>query len=231
MFCARSIRTRFLPAAAVIAALSLTACGGSDAEGAGGLDTGTPADTSADTPSGSSSGSLPEDDAERGVPGSPAAGDGSRAAGEGGAAADGDGTATCDGSRTKTVAAPVHRPVNHMLLTVTNTGSGDCRLYHYPAVRFGAAQSVPPVVEASQPQSVVTLAPGESGYAAVSLAAVDGSGTNSRTHESLTVYFRDRAGGDAGPAARPPLPAGGVRVDDTLMVTYWQPELDAALAW
>ena len=44
---------------------------------------------------------------------------------------------TCEGSNTRTVAAPLTRPVNHMLLTVTNTGSKPCFLYYYPAVNFG----------------------------------------------------------------------------------------------
>jgi hypothetical protein len=119
-----------------------------------------------------------------------------------------------------------------MLLTVTNTGSKSCYLYGYPAVRFGGAQAVPPVIEASQPQAVVTLAPGESGYASVNLAATDGSGANGHTATSLTVYFQGRSGsGSVGTGARPPLPAKGVYVDDSLKVTYWQQSMDDAVSW
>lgn len=78
---------------------------------------------------------------------------------------------TCEGSNTRTVAAPLQRPLNHMLLTVTNTGNSTCYLYYYPALRFNDAQAVPPVLDDSQPQAVVTLDPGESGYASVSLSA------------------------------------------------------------
>ncbi|MEU9345567.1 DUF4232 domain-containing protein [Streptomyces sp. NPDC048278] len=139
---------------------------------------------------------------------------------------------TCEGSNTKTVAAPLNRPVNHMLLTVTNTGSRTCYLYSYPAVRFGEAQSVPPVIEDSQPQAVVTLAPGESGYASVSLSATDGSGTNGHTVNSLDVYFHGRSGNESvGKGAHPSLPAKGVYVDDSLKVTYWQQSMDDAVNW
>jgi hypothetical protein len=119
-----------------------------------------------------------------------------------------------------------------MLLTVTNTGSGSCSLYSYPAVRFGQAQAVPPVIEDSRPQAVVTLAPGESGYAAVILSAADGSGSDGRTEKSLSVHFRGRSGNESvGESARPPLPAGGVHIDDSLKVTYWQHSMDDALTW
>ncbi|MET9112599.1 DUF4232 domain-containing protein [Streptomyces longwoodensis] len=139
---------------------------------------------------------------------------------------------TCEGSVTRTTAAPLTRPVNHMLLTVTNTGSRTCFLYGYPAVRFGEAQAVPPVIEDSQPQAVVTLEPGQSGYASVNLAAADGSGTNGHTVKSLTVHFQGRSGnGSVGTEAHPSLPAQGVYVDDSLKVTYWQQSMDDAVSW
>ncbi|MFI7344207.1 DUF4232 domain-containing protein [Streptomyces sp. NPDC050085] len=143
------------------------------------------------------------------------------------------GRRVCDGSHTRTTAAPVNRPVNHMLLTVTNTGSTGCDLYYYPAVRFGEAQSVPPVIEESQPQAVVSLEPGQSAYAGVALSATDGSGSNGYTAKTLTVSFagRDGLADYDGPAARPALPAKGVYVDDSIKVTYWQSSMDNALTW
>ncbi|MEV5958971.1 DUF4232 domain-containing protein [Streptomyces sp. NPDC051987] len=148
------------------------------------------------------------------------------------AATSADRPVTCDASTTRTVAAPLNRPVNHMLLTVTNTGSRTCYLYYYPSVRFGDAQAVPPVIKDSQPQAVVTLAPGESGYASVSLSATDGSGAHGHTVDSLTVYFQGRSGnGSVGTGAHPSLPAKGVYVDDSLKVTYWQQSMDDALDW
>ncbi|MFE5584984.1 DUF4232 domain-containing protein [Kitasatospora sp. NPDC056531] len=140
---------------------------------------------------------------------------------------------TCEGSNTKTTAAPLNRPVNHMLLTVTNTGSGTCYLYGYPAVQFGEAQSVPPVITDSKPQAVVTLKPGESGYASVNLSSTDGSnGSNGRTATSLAVYFSGPSGSESvGAGAHPSLPTKGVYVDDSLTVTYWQQSLDDAVSW
>ncbi|MEU9116155.1 DUF4232 domain-containing protein [Streptomyces sp. NPDC048483] len=52
------------------------------------------------------------------------------------------------------------------------------------------------------PQPVVALAPGESGYASVSLSATDGSGTNGHTEKALTVSFQGRTEGETLP--RPP---------------------------
>ncbi|MGW0733953.1 DUF4232 domain-containing protein [Streptomyces sp. NPDC002851] len=138
---------------------------------------------------------------------------------------------TCEGSHTKTVAAPLNRPINHMLLTVTNTGSRTCHLYGYPAVRFGEAQSVPPVIEDSKPQAVVTLEPGESGYASIALSGADGS-SNGRTEKSLTVLFHGPSGNESvGAAAHPSLPAKGAYVDDSLQVTYWQQSMNDAVVW
>ncbi|AEW95465.1 MULTISPECIES: DUF4232 domain-containing protein [Streptomycetaceae] len=139
---------------------------------------------------------------------------------------------TCEGSNTKTVAALLNRPLNHMLLTVTNTGSKRCYLYGYPAVAFGEAQSVPPVIEESKPQAVVTLEPGQSGYASVSLSTGDGSAEHGHTEKSLAVYFQGRSGNESvGSGAHPSLPSQGVYIDDSLKVTYWQPSLDTALDW
>jgi hypothetical protein len=139
---------------------------------------------------------------------------------------------TCTASDTKVSAAPLSRPVNHMLLTVTNTGKTTCYLYGYPALQFSDAQSVPPVVESSHPQAVTTLSPGQSGYASVQLSAGDGSGTNGRTVKSLTVYFSGRSGsGSVGAGAHPSLPAQGVHIDDSLRTTYWEQSMQDALTW
>lgn len=246
----RTSRTRLVAAAATVAlaALSLTAC----QDGTGVHVSGTPATTTAtaNTPSAtsssgtSSSGTSPSGS---GADSGSASGSGSSSpkarptTGTTGPAAGSSAskarvpsgkTVTCEGSNTKTVAAPLNRPVNHMLLTVTNTGRDTCYLYGYPAVRFGEAQAVPPVIEDSQPQAVVTLEPGESGYASVSLSATDGSGSNGHTVNSLTVYFRGRSGNESvGTGAHPSLPAKGVYVDDSLKVTYWQQSMDDAVQW
>ncbi|MEV4943228.1 DUF4232 domain-containing protein [Streptomyces zaomyceticus] len=129
----------------------------------------------------------------------------------------------CGAGNTRTTATPVARPLNHMLLTVTNTGPGLCDLLGYPVARFGEAQSVPPVIASTHPQAVVTLAPGASGYAGVILSAADGSGQHGYTTTSLTVGFTD------GTTASPRLAGKGVYVDSSLRVTYWQSSMDDAL--
>lgn len=135
--------------------------------------------------------------------------------------------AACLPTSTRTTAKVISRPLNHLLLTVTNTGSKNCALVDYPAVRFGEAQSVPPAFEDSKPQAVVTLAPGESGYAGVLLSAADGSGSGGYTATSLEVYFNI----ESTSAAHPSLPAKGVYVDSSIGVSYWQSNRDDALNW
>ncbi|MBV2354758.1 DUF4232 domain-containing protein [Streptomyces sp. J2-1] len=256
------IRLAGAVAGAAIAALSLTACGtdnGVRDEGASAHATDTSRSTGTGTDSASqapSSGSASSTDAgsttggshpaaqtsahragrSAGTTGTTAASKGaSTGTGSGTSAGSGSGTATpvtCEGSVTKTTASPLARPLNHLLLTVTNTGSRTCYLYGYPAVRFGADQAVPPVIGDSKPQAVVTLQPGESGYAAVLLSAADGSAAHGRTATSLTVYFQGRSlSGSTGTPAHPSLPAAGVHVDDSLKVTYWQQSMDDAINW
>lgn len=139
---------------------------------------------------------------------------------------------TCDGSHTTVTAQPVSRPINHLLITVKNTGSKVCDLYYHPSVRFGEAQSAPRVIEDSQPQAVVTLAPGESGYAGVVLSSADGSGGKGTTEKKVVIHFQDREyGSDAGAPASPALPAKGVYVDNSVAVTYWQSSAEDALQY
>ncbi|MCK8435672.1 DUF4232 domain-containing protein [Streptomyces sp. D2-8] len=139
---------------------------------------------------------------------------------------------SCNGSNTTVTAQPVPRPLNHMLLTVKNTGSKMCDLTYYPVLRFDEMQWVPRPIKDSKPQAVTTLAPGESGYAGVSLSAADGSGEGGTTGHKLTVGFQGRTpNSDGGPSAIPALPAEGVYYDSTLTVTYWLRDRDDALTY
>ncbi|MFF4632941.1 DUF4232 domain-containing protein [Streptomyces griseorubiginosus] len=240
----RTSRTRLVAAAAgtVLAALALTACGdgtGTQDEGAATKSPSASASTDAGTKSPKG---APGTDSTAAAPttASSAHQAASKASTPARTSSTGSSTrssaaaspVTCEGSNTKTVAAPLTRPVNHLLLTVTNTGSRTCFLYGYPAVRFGEAQSVPPVIEDSQPQAVVTLEPGQSGYASVNLSATDGSAAHGHTAKSLTVWFQGRSlSGSVGRSATPALPTKGVYVDDSLKVTYWQQDMDDAVSW
>ncbi|MFI5680718.1 DUF4232 domain-containing protein [Streptomyces cellulosae] len=138
----------------------------------------------------------------------------------------------CNGSNTTVTAQPVSRPVNHMLITVKNTGSKVCDLTYYPVLRFDEMQWAPQPFEDSKPQAVTTLAPGESGYAGVLLSSADGSGDGGTTGRRLTVAFQGATPNSSGGAsATPSLPAKGVYYDSSLRVTYWQREMSDALAY
>ncbi|MEU5344769.1 MULTISPECIES: DUF4232 domain-containing protein [unclassified Streptomyces] len=240
---ARTIRTRTLAAAALtIAALTLTACNGAEGvrdEGASKASTSTPAPkTDEKAPADKGQSTVPAGAKNtaggttnaKGSTGSSNSSNSSGTSNSSGSKASGKSkkpaaTPTC--SSVRTTATVVSRPLNHLLLTVTNTGSKNCNVIGYPAVRFGEAQSVPPAFEDSKPQAVVTLAPGESGYAGVQLSAADGSGSNGYTAKSLAVYVNQ----GSGTASNPSLPAKGVYVDDSITVTYWQQTMADALAW
>ncbi|GAB2901121.1 DUF4232 domain-containing protein [Streptomyces mayteni] len=196
-------------------------------------DSGSDADSDPGSGSGTGSGTGTDTDTDSdGAPGSDTGSGDSGGPGEsdGGDGADPGPYDPCDGTNTETTAGEVARPVNHLLLTVTNTASAPCDLLGYPALRFEGAQAVPPAYESSQPQETVTLEPGESGYAGVTLAAADGSAGNPRTATTLEVFFHDRDG-SSDASAIPPLPEEGVSYDDSLTVAYWQQTRDDALAW
>ncbi|WP_406452225.1 DUF4232 domain-containing protein [Streptomyces sp. NBC_01622] len=138
---------------------------------------------------------------------------------------------TCTGTNTKTTAQTVTRPVNHLLLTITNTGSTSCYLYGYPALRFQDAQVLPPVVDDSKPQAVTTLRPGQSGYAGVNLSGADGSGSGGYTAKTLAVILQNRALDFVGSGVDVPLPRKGVHIDSSLRTTYWLDDPQDAINW
>ncbi|MFE4689284.1 DUF4232 domain-containing protein [Streptomyces sp. NPDC056749] len=237
----RAARTSVLGTAALIAALSLTACqdGGQAAADAAA----TAPDASETQPrAGTEAPAAQAGEAAGSGSGEDSASDAGEASGTGSTKADpaadtqqddakdtGAVTRACDGGNSKVTLTPVPRPLNHMLLTVTNTGSTACNAYYYPFLRFGEAQSTPPVVEESKPQAVVTVLPGESAYAGVMTSSADGSGTGGYSTKKATVHFQGRDGsGSSGPSANAPL-SKAVYVDSTLTVTYWQTEMDDAL--
>ncbi|MEU8578945.1 DUF4232 domain-containing protein [Streptomyces asoensis] len=248
-------RTRHLLAVTALTALALTACQngtGVQDEGASqpasAPSTATDRRTEPGAASGSSAGSASGADAKpAGTSSDPAdgtAGSTGKGIGKGTAASTGKsagkgtgtgGTASrvlCNGSNTKVTAQPVARPLNHMLITVTNTGGKLCDLTYWPVLRFDQMQWAPQAAEETQPQAVTSLAPGESGYAGVLLAAADGSGDGGTTAKKLTVAFQGYTpNSDGGASAMPPLPAKGVYYDSSLTVTYWQQDRDDALSW
>ncbi|MDI3417770.1 DUF4232 domain-containing protein [Streptomyces luteolus] len=229
----RTSRARLVAAAAsvVLAAFSMTACdSGTGVTDEGAASTASSATPGGDEPAdhgatGGSTSGKPAPDATKPDATKPAP-DADRSRDQAAPKA-----VTCEGSTTRTVASPLKRPVNRMLLTVTNTGGKPCSLYGYPAVQFGEAQSVPPAFEDSRPQAVVTLQPGASGYASIALSGTDGS-SDGYTAKTLAVAFQGRSGNESvGEIAHPALPAKGVYVDNTIRVTYWQQEMKDAVSW
>ncbi|MFJ9323735.1 DUF4232 domain-containing protein [Streptomyces globisporus] len=227
---ANRIRTTALAATALVAALSLTACGGDDeamgTKPAGSAETATPAATSTD-------GKARSEAPEAGTPETqtvPA--EGKHAGGNG----NGDNRskkpeaaasiATCTPKNSTVKVSKVSRPINHLLLTVTNTGTKDCAAYYAPFLRFDDAQAVYPILDDSKPQAVVTLSPGEKAYAGVALLGEPGEDKPVKS-EGLGVIMVDKNNKSKGEATLK-LPAE-TYTDGRGFVTYWQSDVETAL--
>ncbi|MFI9233924.1 DUF4232 domain-containing protein [Streptomyces rimosus] len=224
-------------AAAVAAAFSLTACGGGEdgKKAAGAARPAASAGPDASAPSEGANGSggtgpsakSPSGAGSQGGHGSNATSAKAGAGGKRGAATGGKSTA-CTAANTKVTVSKLSRPINHLLLTLTNTGSTRCDAYHYPALRFDDAQAPTAVREDSKPQAVVSVEPGKSAYAAVRTSDPTGEAEGGKTVRSLEVFFANRDGGYYDRSTRPALPKD-TYIDDSAQVTYWQSELDDAL--
>ncbi|MFG3140178.1 DUF4232 domain-containing protein [Streptomyces sp. NPDC048211] len=242
------IRTTALAATALLAALSLTACSSDNGSGESAkAEAAAPAarTTAKESPSPAA---QPDKDATdtatdahassaQGNPTAPPAeSDGKNTTGTTNRAGSGSGTTsrtpvTCDGKNTRTAVSTVSRPINHLLLTLTNTGSRPCYAYYAPKLRFDDAQAVFPVLDASRPQAVVTLQPGESAYAAIGLTGEPGAGPAPRKATRLQVNFSGRSPeGSTGTPTELTLPSR-TYWDDNGFVTYWQTEMADALTY
>ncbi|MEV0783158.1 DUF4232 domain-containing protein [Streptomyces sp. NPDC050423] len=254
------IRTTVIAATALLAALSLTACSGdsgsSESSKAGAA---APVANTIDKQATSQPESQPESQPqtaapEEGATDAPATNSGTKTSGSGttkntappakseakntsgstdkaGNTASSSKRVTCTGSNTKVTVTKVSRPINHLLLTVTNTGSQLCDAYYAPKLRFDDAQAVFPILNDSQPQAVVTLDPGQSAYAAIGLTGEPGSGPAPRKGNHLQVNFAGKNNvGSTGAPAELTLPAN-TYWDDNGFVTYWQTEMADALQY
>ncbi|TDC73416.1 DUF4232 domain-containing protein [Streptomyces hainanensis] len=221
-------RTRTLVAAvAAVAALSLTACEDDElAEIGGGGQTEAPAEQDGGSDGGDDgatddSGQPDEEGGENIVEGG--------GQGEDGEAGDEVAIIPCADQNTQVTVSPVERPINHLLLTVTNTGDEVCDAYSYPLIGFDNSQGPLPVVDDSVPQSVVSLQPGDSAYAGVITSAADSA--EGYTSTSMVLTFMDVNGNMVGEYVDLALPGGEVFVGDAAAVTYWQTDMDSALMW
>ncbi|MGC5410157.1 DUF4232 domain-containing protein [Streptomyces sp. DT225] len=221
------IRTTVLAATAVLAALSLTACGGED-----GTDAKKPAASVQAT--GDASSATPEKDSTTAGPAEKPADKPAESAAKPASKPQPKpkpkSPVTCTGANTKVTVTKVTRPVNHLLLTAINTGDRPCYAYHAPMLRFDGAQAVFQVLGSSKPQAVVTLAPGQSAYASIGLTG-EPNGRKPYPSKHLGVTFADRADAPLnGSPVELTLPAATFW-DDNGFVTYWQSEMDQALVY
>lgn len=245
-------RTTTLAATALLAALSLTACGsetaGSESAKAGAAAPAAhqavkqspppaPAAAAQEKTPDTGTGSRPED-----IASPPARSNGKNTTGttnrtDSSSSSKGSTTTTartpvtCDGANTRAAVTTVSRPLNHLLLTLTNTGDRPCYAYYAPALRFDDAQAAFPVLDDSMPQAVVTLDPGKSAYAGIGLTGEPGAGPSPREATRLQVHFSGRSGeGSTGTPVTLTLPSD-TYWDDNGFVTYWQTEMADALTY
>ncbi|GGU91468.1 uncharacterized protein DUF4232 [Streptomyces cavourensis] len=226
-------RTTALAATALVAALSLTACAGNEGTKSAGpapAAASTPAATGTDATPGPAASETAESSASPAAPASSgentAPHSATTKAPQATPAASAARTA-CTTANTRVTVTQVSRPINHLLLTLKNTGSGLCDAYYAPHLRFDEAQSVFPILESSKPQAVVTLAPGEEAYAGIGLSGEPGQGTLNKS-KNLSVYFAKRNGSTYDKPAALKLPAE-TSWDENGFVTYWQSDRATAL--
>ncbi|WP_274030785.1 DUF4232 domain-containing protein [Streptomyces sp. MMBL 11-1] len=230
------VRTTALAATALVAALSLTACGGEDkAMGTKAAGSAAPTATSTDTTATATEGTAQPDAPKAGTPDTqtvPAEGKHAGGNGEGKKpeTAPNEKAApsipACTPKNSKVKVSSVSRPINHLLLTVTNTGSTNCAAYYAPFLRFDGAQAVYPILDDSKPQAVVTLSPGEEAYAGIALLGEPGQ-NEPVPSDNVGVIMVDRNNQSKGEATLK-LPAD-TATDGLGFVTYWQSDVENAL--
>lgn len=136
---------------------------------------------------------------------------------------------TCTVANSKIAMSVPSRPINHLLLTLTNASGKRCYAYGAPYIGFDGDQSTVQWIRDSQPQAVVTLEPGEHAYASVFLS---GDGDNARKVKEMRLAMSGRnMAGSTGGQSTTPVPGGSVYVDDSRAVSYWQANAADALVW
>ncbi|MFD7612785.1 DUF4232 domain-containing protein [Streptomyces sp. NPDC059828] len=213
--------------AALAAGLSLTACQHDDASSGATPPAGGTASngTSATAGSGTADSGTVGSGMSPGVPMPTATRSGQ--SGSGDAAASG----ACTSAHIKVVVSKVSRPLNHLLLAVTNTGSTACDAYGAPVLRFDDEQAAVQLVEDSRPQAVVSLQPGVAAYASINLTGEPGAETDGRPARKLAVQLTSGSGSESvGSPTNLNLPPD-VFKDDSAAVTYWQSDAQDALTY
>jgi len=221
-----TIRSTGLAAVAVAAAFSLTACQGdggkdddagsaSSAEASKGTEAKDSASAGSDSGS-TSDGGTQNNKASSGGPGKPAEGGASGAKGS-----------VCTVGTVSVSLQETGGSAPVILLKATNNGSTRCDLYGHPFVGYPDAQSSIPA-GGGKPQSVVSLEPGTSAYAALGLEK--GNGGNMHREKQLTVQLADRSLHGAGATAEVTAPGeAGLALSDNSTVTYWNDTTEQVL--
>ena len=202
----RTTRTAGLVALAAAAALSLTACGSDGGNGNGGKD---------DNAAGAKPAAASTDSEAKGADGADVRSQ---------SAASGVKRTTCDLDTVQVRLKRTGGTAPVILLKATNQGDSRCDLYGYPFVGYPDAQAPIPV-GGGQPQSVVSLKPGKSAYASLSLEK--GSGNNMHREKELTIELANRKLQGTGSTATLTAPGAGLALSDNSTVSYWNttPEL------
>ncbi|WP_052848720.1 DUF4232 domain-containing protein [Streptomyces avicenniae] len=139
--------------------------------------------------------------------------------------------ATCTDATTELAVVPVERPVNHLLLTATNTSAETCFIWYSPYLKFEDAQAPVQRLEASVPQAVVALDPGQTAYAAIITSDGAGEAEGGYVAHSLGVQLAGPEEEGVGGMEDVALPGGEVYIDSSAQVTYWHTSVDGALFW
>jgi hypothetical protein len=244
----RTHRLAVALASSAVLALALTACGEGDAESESvGTATTEPTDTTVTATATATSASA-SPSASATATGQATKGAGSQGPGNGGgtgagatktsSAGTGSSSAKpvdCTTGSLKFAIKGVKSPINHVLITATNTSSKPCRIYRYPALRLSEnSQAEAAMLGQSQPQAVVTLDRGATAYAGLITASVDRNSQTKVTTSSigLSLHGPDAEDSSTENGVDVPVPGGSLYVEeDNAQVTFWQDNVSDALAW
>ncbi|MEV0113452.1 DUF4232 domain-containing protein [Streptomyces sp. NPDC050844] len=115
-----------------------------------------------------------------------------------------------------------------VLLKITNNGDKRCSVFGAPFISDPTAGKNLPVAEDTRPQSVVSVEPNQSAYAAIGLAAKESGDTHRTKTFNVTLATKDGKGTDGHASVGSPGPAG-LLLDSSSQVTYWQSTSEDAL--
>ncbi|MEV6767249.1 DUF4232 domain-containing protein [Nocardia sp. NPDC051030] len=138
------------------------------------------------------------------------------------------GPATCDTTNTTVHVREISRPINHLVLELTNISAASCAAYWYPHLRFDDNPAAIPAMPDSRPQSVVEIAPGASAFAVLLKSAANNPEVVPA--QRITITYSDRNGDETTGRVEFPLP-DNTNIGRAAKVSCWQSDLQQALVW